>query len=159
MQMKTMDITLDNIDRNILRALQHDCKQSSVEIADQVGLSQTPCLRRIKNLESAGVIEKYIAVLNQSLLGYGMTFYTRIWLTGQDVETVDRFTSGIQKLPNVVECHLMAGDCDFILRILAKDIEDYRRFQIDHLNSLPGVQNVKTEIPMERIKYSHEIPI
>ncbi len=154
-----MDITLDNIDRNILRALQHDCKQSSVEIADQVGLSQTPCLRRIKNLESAGVIEKYIAVLNQSLLGYGMTFYTRIWLTGQDVETVDRFTSGIQKLPNVVECHLMAGDCDFILRILAKDIEDYRRFQIDHLNSLPGVQNVKTEIPMERIKYSHEIPI
>ncbi len=159
MQMKTMDITLDNIDRNILRALQHDCKQSSVEIADQVGLSQTPCLRRIKNLESAGVIEKYIAVLNQNLLGYGMTFYTRIWLTGQDVETVDRFTSGIQKLPNVVECHLMAGDCDFILRILAKDIEDYRRFQIDHLNSLPGVQNVKTEIPMERIKYSHEIPI
>ncbi len=157
--MKTMDITLDNIDRNILRALQHDCKQSSVEIADQVGLSQTPCLRRIKNLESAGVIEKYIAVLNQNLLGYGMTFYTRIWLTGQDVETVDRFTSGIQKLPNVVECHLMAGDCDFILRILAKDIEDYRRFQIDHLNSLPGVQNVKTEIPMERIKYSHEIPI
>ncbi len=154
-----MDITLDNIDRNILRALQHDCKQSSVEIADQVGLSQTPCLRRIKNLESAGVIEKYIAVLNQNLLGYGMTFYTRIWLTGQDVETVDRFTSGIQKLPNVVECHLMAGDCDFILRILAKDIEDYRRFQIDHLNSLPGVQNVKTEIPMERIKYSHEIPI
>ena len=154
-----MGITLDNIDRNILRALQHDCKQSSIEIADQVGLSQTPCLRRIKNLESAGVIEKYIAVLNQSLLGYGMTFYTRIWLTGQDVETVDRFTSGIQKLPNVVECHLMAGDCDFILRILAKDIEDYRRFQIDHLNSLPGVQNVKTEIPMERIKYSHEIPI
>ncbi len=159
MQMKTMDITLDKIDLNILRALQHDCKQSSIEIADQVGLSQTPCLRRIKNLESAGVIEKYIAVLNQSLLGYGMTFYTRIWLTGQDVETVDRFTSGIQKLPNVVECHLMAGDCDFILRILAKDIEDYRRFQIDHLNSLPGVQNVKTEIPMERIKYSHEIPI
>ena len=157
--MKAMDITLDNIDRNILRALQHDCKQSSVEIADQVGLSQTPCLRRIKNLESAGVIEKYIAVLNQSLLGYGMTFYTRIWLTGQDVETVDRFTSGIQKLPNVVECHLMAGDCDFILRILAKDIEDYRRFQIEHLNSLPGVQSVKTEIPMERIKYSHEIPI
>ncbi len=154
-----MDITLDKIDLNILRALQHDCKQSSIEIADQVGLSQTPCLRRIKNLESAGVIEKYIAVLNQSLLGYGMTFYTRIWLTGQDVETVDRFTSGIQKLPNVVECHLMAGDCDFILRILAKDIEDYRRFQIDHLNSLPGVQNVKTEIPMERIKYSHEIPI
>ena len=154
-----MDITLDNIDRNILRALQHDCKQSSVDIADQVGLSQTPCLRRIKNLESAGVIEKYIAVLNQSLLGYGMTFYTRIWLTGQDVETVDRFTSDIQKLPNVVECHLMAGDCDFILRILAKDIEDYRRFQIEHLNSLPGVQNVKTEIPMERIKYSHEIPI
>lgn len=154
-----MEHTIDNIDRKILRALQHDCKQTSIEIADQVGLSQTPCLRRIRNLESVGAIEKYIAVLNSKHLGFGMTFYTRVWLTGQDVATVDRFTLEILKLTNVVECHLMAGDCDFILRILARDIEDYRRFQIEHLNSLPGVQNVKTEIPMQRIKYSHEIPI
>ena len=154
-----MQHKLDDIDSRILRALQNNCKQTSAEIAEQVALSQTPCLRRIRNLEDAGAIEKYIAVLNPGNLGFGMTFFVRVWLTGQDVVTVDRFTSDIQKLPNVVECHLMAGDCDFILRVLAKDIDDYRRFQIEHLNSLPGVQNVKTEIPMQRIKYSNEIPI
>lgn len=155
----TLQFVLDDIDRKILRLLQRDCKQTSNEIAEQVGLSQTPCLRRIRNLEAAGVIEKYMAILNPDTLGLGMTFFSRVWLTGQDEETVKRFTKDVQRLPNVVECHLMAGDCDFLLRVLAADITAYRRFQIEYLNSLPGVQSVKTEIPMQRIKYSTEIPI
>ena len=154
-----MQHTLDDIDRKLLRALQRDCKQTSNEIAEQVGLSQTPCLRRIRNLETAGVIEKYVAILNPDALGLGMTFFVRVWLTGQDEATVERFTKDVQRLQNVVECHLMAGDCDFLLRVLAKDIAAYRRFQIEHLNSLAGVQSVKTEIPMQRIKFSSEIPI
>jgi len=151
--------SLDDIDRKILRLLQRDCKQTSTEIAEAVGLSQTPCLRRIRNLEAAGIIEGYTAILNPDTLGLGMTFFTRVWMTGQDEATVERFTKDVMRLRNVVECHLMAGDCDFLLRVLAADITAYRRFQIEHLNSLPGVQNVKTEIPMQRIKYSSEIPI
>ena len=154
-----MPLTLDETDRKILRLLQTNSKQTSTDIADKVGLSQTPCLRRIRNLEQRGVIGKYVAVLSPEQLGYTMTLFTRVWLTGQDSETVDQFTSDIQRLTNVVECHLMAGDCDFLLRVLAKDIEDYRKFQIDHLNSLPGVKSVKTEIPMQLIKYSIEVPI
>lgn len=154
-----MQHVLDDIDRKLLRALQKNCKQTSSDLADQVGLSQTPCLRRIRNLETAGVIEKYVAVLNPDTLGLGMTFFTRVWLTGQDEATVERFTKDVQRLPNVVECHLMAGDCDFLLRVLAENIAAYRRFQIEYLNSLPGVKSVKTEIPMQRIKYSSEIPI
>ncbi len=154
-----MQQAFDDIDRNILRLLQRDAKLTSTQIAEAVGLSQTPCLRRIKNLEAAGVIEKYVAVLNPDALGLGMTFFARVWLTGQDETTVDRFAKEVQRIPDVVECHLMAGDCDFLLRILAKDITAYRRFQIDFLNSLPGVQNVKTEIPMQRIKYSSAVPI
>lgn len=150
---------MDEIDRKILRILQRDAKQTSSEIAEKVGLSQTPCLRRIKNLEADGYIEKYVAVLNPDALGLGMTFFARVWLTGQDETTVERFTKELQRVPNVVECHLMAGDCDFLLRVLAEDITAYRRFQIDFLNSLPGVQSVKTEIPMQRIKYSIEVPI
>lgn len=150
---------LDDIDRKILRLLQRDCKQTSNQIAEQVGLSQTPCLRRIRNMEAAGIIERYTAILNPDTLGLGTTFFTRVWLTGQDEATVERFTEDVQRLPNVVECHLMAGDCDFLLRVLAADITAYRRFQIESLNSLPGVQSVKTEIPMQRIKYSSEIPI
>lgn len=154
-----MEGVLDEIDRKILRILQRDAKQTSSEIAEKVGLSQTPCLRRIKNLEADGYIEKYVAVLNPDALGLGMTFFARVWLTGQDETTVERFTKELQRVPNVVECHLMAGDCDFLLRVLAEDITAYRRFQIDFLNSLPGVQSVKTEIPMQRIKYSIEVPI
>lgn len=154
-----MQHVLDDIDRKLLRALQKNCKQTSSDLADQVGLSQTPCLRRIRNLETAGVIEKYVAVLNPDTLGLGMTFFTRVWLTGQDEATVERFTKDVQRLPNVVECHLMAGDCDFLLRVLAENIAAYRRFQIEYLNSLSGVKSVKTEIPMQRIKYSSEIPI
>lgn len=154
-----MQHILDDIDRRILRLLQKDCKQTNNEIAEQVGLSQTPCLRRIRNMETAGIIERYTAILNPDALGHGMTFFTRVWLTGQDEATVERFTNDVQRLPNVVECHLMAGDCDFLLRVLAADIAAYRRFQIECLNSLPGVQSVKTEIPMQRIKYSNEIPI
>ena len=154
-----MTASFDRIDREILRALQENCKLTSAELADRVGLSQTPCIRRVRNLEAAGVIQKYVAVLDPEQLGLGMTFFARVWLTGQDSETVDRFTRDIQRLENVVECHLMAGDCDFLLRILAKDISDYRQFQIDYLNSLPGVQSVKTEVPMQRIKFSTEIPI
>lgn len=88
-----------------------------------------------------------------------MTFLTRVWLSGQDEATVERFTKEVQRLQNIVECHLMAGDCDFLLRILDADITAYRRFQIEYLNALPGVHSVKTEIPMQRIKYSSEIPI
>ena len=154
-----MQHALDDIDRKILRLIQQDCKITSADIAEKVGLSQTPCLRRIRNMEAAGVIERYTAVLNPEALGLGMTFFTRVWLTGQDEATVEPFTKAIRRLPNVVECHLMAGDCDFLLRILAANIEAYRQFQIDSLNSLPGVQSVKTEIPMQRIKYSSDIPI
>ena len=154
-----MQYTLDDIDRKILRLLQRDCKITSNEIAEQVGLSQTPCLRRIRQMEASGIIHGYTAVLNPDALDLGMTFFARVWLTGQDEATVERFARDMQRLRNVVECHLMAGDCDFLLRILAADIADYRRFQIEHLNSLPGVKNVKTDIPMQRIKYSSEIPI
>ena len=85
----TMQHTLDEIDRKILRLLQKDCKQTSNEIAEQVGLSQTPCLRRIRNMEAAGIIERYTAILNPDTLGLGMTFFTRVWLTGQDETTVE----------------------------------------------------------------------
>jgi DNA-binding Lrp family transcriptional regulator len=110
-------------------------------------------------MQAAGIIERHTAILNPDTLGLGMTFFTRVLLTGQDETTVERFTKELQRLRNVVECRLMAGDCDFLLRTLAADITAYRRFQSEYLNALPGVQSVKTEIPMQRIKYSNEMPI
>ncbi len=124
---------LDAIDRRILRALQRDGRLQNVELAKQVGLSPSPCLRRVRLLEEAGVIERYVALLDASKIGMGLTVFVRVWLTGQDAETVDRFTESVKKLPQVVECHLMAGDCDFLLRVVAADLDAYRRFQMEQL--------------------------
>ncbi|CVI63302.1 Lrp/AsnC family transcriptional regulator (plasmid) [Agrobacterium leguminum] len=150
---------LDDVDRRILRELQKDGRIQNTELAELIGLSPSPCLRRVKQLEEAGIIERYVALLNASKIGMGLTVFARIWLTSQDVDTVDHFTEEVKRLPQIVECHLMAGDCDFILRVVASDLEDYRRFQINHLTRIKGVQSVKTEIPMQRIKLTSELPI
>lgn len=150
---------LDAIDRRILKALQRDGRLQNVELADEVGLSPSPCLRRVRLLEDAGVIERYVAVLNPAKVGVGLTVYTRVWLKGQDADTVDRFTEAVKQLPQVVECYLMAGDCDFLLRVVAADLDDYRRFQSQYLARIAGVQSVKTDIPMQKIKVTPELPI
>jgi Lrp/AsnC family leucine-responsive transcriptional regulator len=150
---------LDDIDRRILRELQRDGRLSNVELAKRVGLSPSPCLRRVRLLEAAGVIDRYVALLNPSHVGMGLTVFARVWLKGQDAATVDRFTKRVRQLPEVVECHLMAGDCDFLLRIVAPSLDAYRQFQIDHLTRIEGVQSVKTDVPMQRIKMSSELPL
>jgi len=150
---------LDEIDRRILAALQKDGRLQNVELAKKVGLSPSPCLRRVKLLEENGIIERYVALLDAAKIGMGLTVFARVWLKGQDNETVNKFTNEIKKLSQVVECHLMAGDCDFLLRIVAADLDDYRRFQLEHLTRIEVVQNVKTEIPMQKIKLSSELPL
>lgn len=150
---------LDAIDRHILQVLQRNGRLQNNELAEQVGLSPSPCLRRVRLLEDAGVIERYVAVLDAAKVNKGLTVFARIWLKGQDSQSVDHFTEEIKKLPQVVECHLMAGDCDFLLRIVAEDLDDYRKFQVEYLTRIAGVQSVKTEIPMQKIKLTSELPV
>lgn len=151
--------SLDAMDRRILQVLQEDGRIQNVELAEKVGLSPSPCLRRVKILEDAGVIERYVALLNPAKLGLGMTVFVRIWLTSQDARTIEGFTDEVQRFPEVVECHLMAGDCDFLLRVVAADLDAYRRFQGEHLTRIKGVQSVKTEIPMQKIKLTSQLPL
>lgn len=150
---------LDDIDRRILRELQRDGRLTNAELADRVGLSPSPCLRRVRLLEAAGVINGYTARLSASSLGLGLTVFVRVWLKQQDAQTVDEFTETVRGLPNVLDCFLMAGDCDFILRVVARDLDDYRQFQIRSLSRIAGVANMKTEIPMERVKLNGALPI
>lgn len=152
-------MNLDAIDRRILNALQRNGRLQNVELSREVGLSPSPCLRRVRLLEEAGIIERYVAVLNAAKIGKGLTVFARVWLKGQDVHTVDHFTEAVRQLPQVVECHLMAGDCDFLLRIVAADLDEYRRFQVEHLARIKGVQSVKSDIPMQKIKQTSELPL
>ncbi len=154
-----MPIVLDEIDKRILRALQRDGRMPNNELAREVGLSPSPCLRRVRLLEDAGVIDRYVAVLNPVKIGKGQTFFTRIWLSAQDEDTIDHFMAEVRRLPQVLECYLMLGDCDALVRVVAADIDDYRRFQSEHLSRIRGVQNVKTDVPSQTIKQTSELPL
>jgi Lrp/AsnC family transcriptional regulator, leucine-responsive regulatory protein len=154
-----MPMELDAIDRRILAILQRDGRIQNVELAQQVGLSPSPCLRRVRQLEEAGVIDRYVAVLNPAKIGKGLTLFARIWLKAQDEDTIEHFVSQVVKLPQVVECYLMLGDCDALVRIVAADINDYRRFPSEHLSRIRGVQNVKTDVPSQTVKQSWALPV
>ncbi|MBB4053398.1 DNA-binding Lrp family transcriptional regulator [Devosia subaequoris] len=154
-----MSETLDAIDRRILRALQRNGRMSNVELANAVGLSPSPCLRRVKLLEEKGVIDQYVAVLNGPKLGLGLTVFARIWFKTQHAETTNLFAETVRNYPEVVECYLTTGECDAILRIVTTDLHAYWRFQSDHLMRIPSVQSVKTDVPMETIKAGRELPV
>ena len=154
-----MPMMLDEIDLRILRALQRDGRMANNDLARTVGLSPSPCLRRVRLLEKAGVIDRYVAVLNPAKIGKDLTVFTRIWLKAQDEDTIAQFVAEVSRLPQVMECYLMLSDCDALLRVVATDIADYRRFQADHLSRVKGVQNVKTDMPSQMVKQSLEMPL
>lgn len=105
------------------------------------------------------MIERYAAIVNPAKVGMGMTVFARVWLTGQDEDQVERFVAAVSELAQIVECHLMAGDCDFLLRIIAPDLEGVRRFQAEHLARIAGVRSIKTDIPMQRVKLAADLPL
>ncbi|AIO45463.1 Lrp/AsnC family transcriptional regulator [Burkholderia cenocepacia] len=154
-----MPIKLDAIDRRILRALQQNSSQTNADIAQQAGLSPTPCLRRVHLLEEQGVIDAYVALLNPAAVELRFTAFVRVTLERQDKTTVERFAREMEQAPEVLECHLMAGSYDYLLRVIAKDLDDYQRFQMETLTQIEGVRNVETEIPLKRIKQTVRLPI
>jgi Lrp/AsnC family transcriptional regulator, leucine-responsive regulatory protein len=154
-----MAVFLDEIDRKILRVLQRDGRCANSDLAHEVGLSPSPCLRRVKRLEEAGVVGRYVALLNPAAIGMSIEIFVRVTLDRQDTESVGRFTDQIQRAARVLECHMLAGDCDFLLRVVAADLAEYQQFVMNFLSQIPGVRNVKTEIPLETVKKTTVYPV
>jgi DNA-binding Lrp family transcriptional regulator len=150
---------LDGIDRRILRELQQNGRLQNNELARRVGLSPSPCLRRVRLLEEAGVISRYVAVVDQAKVGLHLSMFARVWLTAQDAETIDHFIAAMRQLPEVVECYIMLGESDALLRVVVADLEGYRRFQSTHLTRRNGIQNVKTDVPSETVKQAFALPL
>lgn len=150
---------MDQTDKRILQVLQVDGKLQNNELAQRIGLSASPCLRRVRQLEEDGIIRAYVALVDPAKVNLRLTVFARIWLKSQDPQTVNQFVESIREVPEVVECHLMAGDCDFFLRIVVADLDAYRQFQIHRLNKIPNIQSIKTEIPLQNIKQTTELPI
>ncbi len=131
----------------------------NLDLAKEVGLSPSPCLRRVKLLEEAGIIRRYVAVLDQAKVGLPLSLFSRVWLTAQDAETIEVFIAAMRRLPEVVDCYIMLGESDALLRVVVADLEDYRRFQSTHLTRKNGIQSVKTDLPSEVVKQSFAIPL
>lgn len=152
-------MNLDEMDKRIIRELQRDGRIQNNELAKKIGLSPSPCLRRVKLLEEAGVISRYVAVIDQAKVGLRLSMFARVWLTAQDSETIDLFIDAMRQLPEVVECYIMLGESDALLRVVVADLDDYRRFQSKHLTRKNGIQNVKTDVPSETVKQTFSLPI
>jgi Lrp/AsnC family leucine-responsive transcriptional regulator len=149
---------LDAIDKRILSVLQTDGRISNQDLADQIGLSPSPCLRRVKDLESRGIVQRYVALVDPIAVGQGLQAVVEVRLDRQTGDSVARFEKEILKYPQVLECDLMAGDWDYVLRVVARDLDEFREFCVNRLARIAGVGNVKSNISMKRVKYSTALP-
>lgn len=150
---------LDRIDRNILRILQNDGRISYTELADNVGLSTTPCIERVRRLEKEKFIEGYYARLSPSALGFDMLVFVEIALSYQSPDAFETFNEAVKLLPYIQECHLVSGDSDYLLKARIRDMSEYRALLGEMLLTLPGVKNSKSYIVMEEVKEGVGLPI
>ena len=154
--MPNMD--LDAIDHSILNKLQKNGRLSNVQLADEVGLSESACLRRVKILEESGIIDRYVMLINQSAIGKPGNVFVRVTLDGQQREKLAAFETEISRVSEVMECYLMSGDFDYLLRVISRDNEDYVRVH-NKLTSLPGVMRVQSSFALRTVLDKTEMPL
>jgi Lrp/AsnC family leucine-responsive transcriptional regulator len=150
---------IDEIDRKLLRNLQADGHQSVQDLGDKVGLSASACHRRVKVLEERGLIEGYRAVLNAQALGFSMMFFIEVGLVNQSEPTLAAFEAAVLDVPEILECHLMAGQSDYVLRVLCRDHEDFERVHRRLIARLPGVARVHSNMSIRRVKARRGVPL
>ena len=149
----------DKIDRRILRDLQEDGRMTNVELARRAGISAPPCLRRVRRLEEAGVIRGYVAVIEQNQVGLPVSVFISIKLERQREEDLDRFGTAIAQWPEVLECYLMTGTRDYLLRVVCADLLAYERFLKEKLTRLDGLASIESSFALAQVKYTNVLPI
>ena len=150
---------IDKTDRAILNALQLDGRLSNVNLSQQVNLSESACLRRVKLLENAGVVERYSMLVNQAAVGLPGNVFVEISLAQQQQDELDIFEERVLNIPEVMECYLMSGDYDSLLRVVVANASDYERIHHQHLTRLPGVARVRSSFALRTVTKSQELPI
>ncbi len=143
---------IDEFDVRILRALQRDGRISINELSDRVGLSPTPISRRVRNLEKSGIINGYSAIIDEAALGYDVSVFVSVQLDKQVDEALARFEAAISEFPEVVECWLMTGNRDYMLRIATTGLKEFEQFLVGKLTKLHGVASIESSIPLRRVK-------
>lgn len=150
---------IDKVDREIIRLLQQDAELSAAAIGEKIGLSQSPCWRRIQRLREEGLIQGQAMRFDRKKLGFDVLVFAQVKLTAHGRSKVPEFAETIREFPEVQECHLVLGNIDFLLRIVARDIEEYEHFFFEKLSHLAEIQEVHSNIVLSEIKYTTELPI
>ncbi|HYD55352.1 MAG TPA: Lrp/AsnC family transcriptional regulator [Burkholderiales bacterium] len=150
---------MDAKDLRILEALQENARISNVELARTAGLSPSPCLARVRALEQSGVIDRYVALLDPKKLGLTVSVLVQVTLEKQIESALERFEEAVRARPEVMECYLMTGDADYLLRVLVPDVPAFERFILDFLSRVPGVGNIKSSFALKQVKDQTALPL
>lgn len=150
---------LDHFERRILSLLQQDASLSTAAVAEAVGLSASPCWRRIDRLERDGFIKRRVALVDRTKVGLKAQIFAQVKLNAHGRANLDQFAVAIRDIPEVLECHVLMGSVDFMLRVVAADIESYERLFFERLSQLPGVQEINSTVALSEIKYTTALPV
>ena len=154
-----MDYNLDNIDWKILMILQSDAAIANIDLAEQVCLSPSPCSRRVKNLERLGFINRRVTLIDPQRAGLPVTVFVQVTLHHQIKKDLDRFATQVTQWPEVMECYLMTGDFDYLMRVVTPDLQAYQTFLDEKLTAVEGVEHIKSSFSLKPICYKTELPL
>jgi len=152
-------VEFDDIDIRILSELQDSGRLSNVDLSSRVGLSPSPCLARVRALEEAGIISRYVALLDPEAVGAGVSVFIQVSLERQSREVLDVFEARIANMPEVMECYLMSGDADYLLRVVVRDTAHLRDFIVGQLSETPGVSQIRSSFALKQVKYQTALPL
>ncbi len=150
---------LDAIDLRILKELQKDARLTNVDLAARVNLSPSPCLARVRALEQGGFIRQRVTLLDPTRLGLNVNVFIHISLENQRREGLDEFERAIGALSSVMECYLMSGDADYLLRVLVSDVQALERLIVDDLTRIPGIRNIRSSFALKQVLYTTAVPV
>ncbi len=152
-------VKLDSIDRRILSVLQERARISNADLAREVGLSPSPCLRRVRELEELGVIRRYATLLDPGAVGLPVSVFVNVTLERQIESALELFEAAVVERPEVMECYLMTGDADYLLRVVVADLAAYERFLVDYLTRVPGIASIKSSFALKQVEYRTALPL
>ncbi len=150
---------LDQIDHKVLEILQSNAKITNAQLSKEIGLSPAPTLERVKKLETSGIIQSYHAQLDREKVGLGVTTFVQVSLVGHKKQVTEAFVEHINQIPEVIECHHVTGDSDFLLKIIARDISSYQKLMLEKINEIDEVANTRTMVILSTFKESKVLPI
>lgn len=150
---------MDRIDRQLLAEVQRDARQTTGELAQRVALSPSPCWRRLKRLEASGAIRGYRAQLDPEHLGWGVTAFVHVMLESHQIEVATRFEDAVQAVPEIVACHNISGQYDFLLQVVARDLRHFGEFARSRIRTLPGVKEMNSSFSLREVKGGGSLPI